>query len=117
MLKAVAAAEVLFRCKMICKVYQCGNKNDSLLLVDPSDWVINGDWPLSYAKKHNLPIALVGHIDKPYCENYNKTINRFIDGERMIADQCQCCGTVKKWQKVNENASSTRHSGEEKSTP
>ncbi len=102
---------------MICKVYQYDNAPDSLLLVDPSDWVINGDWPLSYARKNNLAITLVGYIDQPYCENYNKTLNRFRDGERMIADRCQCCGTVKKWQKVNEDTSSIRYSGEEKPTP
>lgn len=74
----------------ICKVYQCGDDPDHLLLVDDCDMVINGNWPLSYARKNNFPLTLVG--EAVYYGDYNEALLSFQKRERMVLIKCECCG-------------------------
>lgn len=91
---------------MICKVYQyCDNPNN-LLLVSPNDTVINGEWPLDYARRNNFKIMMIGYID--YDGDYSNTLCRFRQGERILLNKCSCGETITGYKKINEQASSIR---------
>lgn len=81
---------------MSYSVYGYGKDYDSLLLVNSSFWVINGDWQLEKENgvfihplnKTPLNIKLLGYID--YDGDYNSTLERFRRGEgKHIADEVQ----------------------------
>jgi hypothetical protein len=68
-------------------IYGYGKDDDSLLLVNSSFWVINGEWQLLLANGlffveatgQQINIKLLGHID--YDGDYNSTLERFRSGE------------------------------------
>lgn len=68
-------------------VYGYEGRMESLLLVNSSFWVINGEWQISRANGlffveatgQQINIKLLGHID--YDGDYNSTLERFRSGE------------------------------------
>lgn len=100
--------------KFVAKVYQAGSDPDNILLVETrssGEWVINGDWPLSFIREKGISLNLLGYVE---CDDvsmdhfdYNGAIHRFLNGkDRMILDECKCCGH-KKFRREDENASRT----------